>query len=44
MTSTATSTPILEGGLATVKEAAKHLEAAGLAYTIGVTDGSTPGS
>ena len=44
MNSTATSTPILEGGLAAVQEAARHLKTAGLDYTLGVTDGSTPGS
>ena len=38
------TTPLLEGGLAAVKEASTHLEGAGIPSAFSVVDGCKPGS
>ncbi len=38
------TTTLLEGGLASVKEASTHLEAVGIASSFSMADGCKPGS
>ena len=38
------NTELFEGGLEAVQEASKHLDSAGIAYSVRVADGGAPGS